>query len=245
MRRPGSPSPRRLPDGALLHNRLLAALPRVEYDRILPFVRMKTVTIGHTLHAHRARIKDVYFPNGGVFSVTNEMRNGPLVEVATVGREGMLGIGVFFGDRAGTGRTFQQVANGSLPSMAASRFVEETALAGPFRNVVNLYAQANLLQIMQCTACNALHDVTQRACRWLLQTRDRVDDDTFALKQEFLAVMLGVQRPTVTVVLGGLQRDGLISSRYGRIQILHRKGLEAASCECYGVIRAHFARLGL
>ena len=98
---------------------------------------------------------------------------------------------------------------------------------------------------MQGTACNALHDVTQRACRWLLQTRDRVDDDTFALKQEFLAVMLGVQRPTVTVVLRALQRDGLIASRYGRIQILQRRRLESAACECYGVIRAHFARLGL
>ena len=117
---------------------------------------MTTVTTGHTLHAHRARIKDVYFPNGGVFSVTNEMRNGPLVEVATVGREGMLGIGVFFGDRTSIGRTFQQVSNGPLPSMTAARFVKETAIAGPFRNVLNRYAQANLLQIMQCTACNAL-----------------------------------------------------------------------------------------
>jgi CRP-like cAMP-binding protein len=129
--------------------------------------------------------------------------------------------------------------------MSAARFVKETGSAGPFRNVVNLYAQASLLQIMQCTACNALHNVTQRACRWLLQTRDRVEDDTFALKQEFLAVMLGVQRPTVTVVLRALQRDGLISSRYGQIHILHRRKLEAVSCECYGVIRAHFARLGL
>jgi CRP-like cAMP-binding protein len=206
---------------------------------------MTPVTIGHTLHAHRTPIKDVYFPNGGVFSVTNEMRNGPLVEVATVGREGMLGLGVFFGDRTGIGRTFQQVANGTLPSMAAARFVKETGVAGPLRNIVNRYAQASLLQIMQCTACNALHNVTQRACRWLLQTRDRVDDDTFGLKQEFLAVMLGVQRPTVTVVMRALQRDGLISNRYGRIQILQRTRLEAASCECYGVIRAHFARLGL
>jgi len=245
MPRARAPSPRRLPDGSLLHNRLLAALPRAEYDRILQYVRMTTVTIGHTLHGHRARIKDVYFPNGGVFSVTNEMRNGSLVEVATVGREGMLGIGVFLGARTGIGRTFQQVPNGPLPAMTAARFVEETTIAGPFRNVVNLYAQANLLQIMQCTACNALHNVTQRACRWLLQTHDRVENDTLALKQEFLAVMLGVQRPTVTVVLRALQQEGLISSRYGRIHVLRRKRLEAASCECYGVIRAHFARLGL
>ena len=181
MPRARAPSPRRLPDGSLLHNRLLAALPRAEYDRILQYVRMTTVTIGHTLHGHRARIKDVYFPNGGVFSVTNEMRNGSLVEVATVGREGMLGIGVFLGARTGIGRTFQQVPNGPLPSMTAARFVEETTIAGPFRNVVNLYAQANLLQIMQCTACNALHNVTQRACRWLLQTHDRVENDTLSV----------------------------------------------------------------
>lgn len=238
-------STRLLPDGSLLHNRLLAALPPADYDRILPYVRMNTVTTGDTLQAHRMRIKDVYFPNGGVFSVTNEMRNGGHVEVATVGREGMLGIGVFFGDRAGIGRTFQQVANGLLPSMPAARFVKETTSAGPFRDVVSVYAQANLLQIMQCTACNALHNVTQRCCRWLLQTRDRVDDDTFLLKQEFLAVMLGVHRPTVTVVLRTLQREGLITSRYGRIRIIKRKRLEAASCECYGVIRDHFARLGL
>jgi CRP-like cAMP-binding protein len=98
---------------------------------------------------------------------------------------------------------------------------------------------------MQSTACNALHNVTERCCRWLLQTRDRVDDDTFLLKQEFLAVMLGVHRPTVTVVLQTLQREGLIASRYGRIHILERKRLEAASCECYAVVRGHFARLGL
>jgi CRP-like cAMP-binding protein len=236
---------RLLPDGTPLHNRLLAALPRADYDRLLPYVRMNTVAIGDTLQGHRVRVKDVYFPNGGVYSVTNEMQNGALVEVATVGREGMLGIGVFFGDRAGTGRTFQQVADGRLPSMAAAKFVEETTSAGPFRDVVSVYAQANLLQIMQCTACNALHNVTQRCCRWLLQTHDRVDDDTFSLKQEFLALMLGVHRPTVTVVLRTLQRKGLIAGRYGRIHILQRKRLEAASCECYGVIRDHFARLGL
>jgi hypothetical protein len=123
--------------------------------------------------------------------------------------------------------------------------MEETAAPGPFREVVGRYAQANLLQIMQCTACNALHDVKQRCCRWLLQTHDRVDTDDFPLKQEFLAVMLGVRRPTVTVVMRSLQQAGLISSRYGRTRILKRQRLERASCECYEVIRTHFARLGL
>ena len=157
----------------------------------------------------------------------------------------MLGIGVFLGDRAGVGRTFQQVPNGSLPSLPAARFVKETAAPGRFATWLVLYAQANLLQIMQCTACNALHDVTRRCCRWLLQTHDRVEGDEFQLKQEFLSVMLGVRRPTVTVVLKALQRQGLISSRYGRIRVLKRARLEAASCECYEAIRANFERLGL
>jgi CRP-like cAMP-binding protein len=106
------------------------------------------------------------------------------------------------------------------------------------------YAQATLLQTMQCTACNALHDVSQRCCRWLLQIHDRIDADEFSLKQEFLAVMLGVRRPTVTDVLRALKEIGLISTQYGRIRVLRRRRLEAASCECYGAIRDHFARLG-
>jgi CRP-like cAMP-binding protein len=200
---------------------------------------------GRTLQHQGTPLTDVYFPNGGVFSVTSEMREGALVEVATVGREGMLGIGAFLGDRSGAGRTFQQVPDGPFPSMTVGRFVRESARPGPFRDVLALYAQANLLQIMQGTACNALHSVRQRCCRWLLQTQDRVGSREFLLKQEFLAIMLGVHRPTVTLVLGSLQHSGLLTSRYGRIRVLKRKALERASCECYAVIRAHFQRLGL
>jgi len=173
------------------------------------------------------------------------MRDGALVEVATVGREGMLGIGVFLGDRSGAGRTFQQVPDGPFPSMSVGRFIKESTAAGPFRDVVALYAQANLLQVMQCTACNALHTVKQRCCRWLLQTQDRVGAREFVLKQEFLAIMLGVHRPTVTLVMRTLQDAELITTKYGRIRVLNRKKLEHASCECYEVIRAHFERLGL
>jgi hypothetical protein len=239
------PSARLLPDGTTLHNRLLAALPAVDYARIQKHLRMHTGVIGRTLQAHGTPVKDVYFPNGGVFSVTNQMRDGALVEVATVGIEGMLGIGVFLGDRSGAGRSFQQVPNGPFPSMTVGRFLKESATPGPFHDVLALYAQANLLQIMQSTACNALHGVKQRCCRWLLQTQDRVGSNEFRLKQDFLAIMLGVQRPTVTVVMGGLQQRGLIATRYGRIRVLNRRKLEQAACECYEVIREHFERLGL
>jgi len=128
--------------------------------------------------------------------------------------------------------------------MTVARFVEETR-AGPFRDIVALYAQANLLQIMQCTACNALHDVKQRCCRWLLQTQDRVGSTEFLLKHEFLAVMLGVRRPTVTLVMGKLHQAGLITSRCGHVRVLKRRALQDASCECHEVIRGHFRRLGL
>jgi hypothetical protein len=239
-----APRTRLLPDGTPLLNRLLGALPIDDYDRIQSGLRMTEVVTGRTIQAHGSRVTDVHFPNGGVYSVTNEMRDGALVEVATVGAEGMLGIGVFFGDREGAGRTFLQVPDGLLPSMTADRFIAETT-QGAFREVIGRYAQANMLQIMQCTACNALHDVKQRCCRWLLQTQDRVGASEFILKQEFLSIMLGVRRPTVTLVMGTLQKAGMITSRYGRIRVVQRKKLERAACECYEVIRANFERLGL
>ena len=245
MRRRTVTSTRVLPDGTPLRNRLLAALPAREYNRIARHLRVQTRAAGDTLHEQGRRIDDVYFPNGGVFSVTTRLRDGSVVEVGTVGREGMLGVGAFLGDRSGTGRTFQQVADGPLAALAVPPLVRELATSRTFREVMALYTQATLLQTMQCTACNARHDVKQRCCRWLLQTHDRVEADDFPLKQEFLAVMLGVRRPTVTVVLRSLQQTGLIASRYGRMRVLKRRRLEAASCECYAVIRGHFARLGL
>ena len=245
MRSSTTNSTRLLPDGTLLHNRLLAALPAADYARLQKYLHMNIGATGRTLQAHGTPVKDVYFPNGGVFSVTNQMRDGALVEVATVGIEGMLGIGVFLGDRLGAGRIFQQVPDGPFPSMTVGRFVTESATPGPFQDVLALYAQASLLQTMQGAACNALHGVKQRCCRWLLQTQDRVGASEFHLKQEFLAIMLGVNRPTVTLVMGTLQADGLIATKYGRIRVLKRKRLERAACECYEVIQAHFERLGL
>ena len=245
MRRRTDSSTRVLPDGTPLRNRLLLALPAADYERIAAHLHVRATVTGKTLHDRSRRIKDVYFPNTGVFSITNRMRNGALVEVATVGREGMLGIGVFLGDRTGTGPTFQQVGDGVVAALPVAAFITESELSPAFHDLLGLYAQTILLQTMQCTACNALHDVTKRCCRWLLQTHDRVDTDDFPLRHEFLAAMLGVRRPTVTVVLHTLQETGLITSRYGRISVLRRRKLEAASCECYAAIRRHYVRLGV
>jgi CRP-like cAMP-binding protein len=193
-RRPHSPT-RLLPDGTPLRNRLLAALPATDYKRVATHLRLQSIVTGEMLHSHGRLINDVYFPNDGVFSITNRMRDGATVEVATVGREGMLGVGVFLGDRSRTGPAFQKVVNGLVAALPVSFFVRETSLKGTFRELMALYAQATLLQSIQCTACNALHDVTQRCCRWLLQTHDRMDADDFPLKHEFLALMLGVHPP--------------------------------------------------
>lgn len=245
MRSTRGPISRLLPDGTPLHNTLLAKLPADLYAIVAKDLRMIDVTLGEALFEAGVVARDVYFPNGGVYSVTNQMRDGELVEVATVGVEGMLGVGVFLGDNVGTGRTLQQVPNGRLPAMPVARFTKHTQEPGPFRDLMARYTQAHLLQVMQCTACNALHRLEQRCCRWLLQTHDRVGADEFLLKQEFLAIMLGTNRPSVSVVMGSLQRAGAVSSRYGRITIVDRKKLERTACECYPVIRAQFRRLGI
>ena len=237
-------SARLLPDGTPLENRLLAALPVDLYARVANDLRMTKTEVGRPLVEHGQPIADVFFPNAGVFSVTNQMNDGELVEVATVGLEGMLGACVFLGDMMGSGTSLQQVPNGSLPTLGTRQFVDYTA-AGPFRDIIARYTQGLVLQAMQSTACNALHNIEQRCCRWLLQTHDRIRQDEFQLKHEYLAIMLGAHRPTVTLVLGTLQKAGLIETRYGRIRVLDRAGLEASSCECYAAIRDQFIRLRL
>ena len=206
---------------------------------------MIPVSVGDTLLEHGIAVTHVFFPNTGVYSVTNEMKDGSLVEVATVGFEGMLGVNVFLGDMLGAGRSLLQVPpNGALPKLPVGRFLKLTAEPGPFRTAISQYLQANILTMMQGTACNALHGLEQRCCRWLLQTHDRVAGDEFQLKHEFMAIMLGTTRPWVTKVIGALQKAGMISSHYGRITVLDRKKLERGSCECYEVIAGHYKRLG-
>jgi CRP-like cAMP-binding protein len=192
-----------------------------------------------------ATIHDVYFPGSGAWSLTKTMENGGVAEVGTIGNEGMIGCAVFFGDRESPTEAIVQVA-GDRDSyrMPVAAFMAEMELRGAFYNRVIRYHQALALQIQQTTACNALHPADQRCCRWLLMTRDRVGTDDLKLTHEFLAIMLGVRRPTVTLIVGALQKAGLIANGIrGTIDITNVKGLEAASCECYAAVKANFARL--
>jgi CRP-like cAMP-binding protein len=191
------------------------------------------------------RVTTVYFPAACVCSIVNVMQDGRMVEVATVGSEGMIGITAFLGGDLPPGETFVQVPvpNGDGQAMPVEAFRLEVERRGPFHDLMNRYAQALTAMIMQSTACNGLHSVEERCARWLLMTHDRVGQDEFQLTQEFLAIMLGVRRPTVTLVMHALHREGVIDYGHRMTRVIDRKGLEAASCECYGVVKAQFDRL--
>ena len=187
-------------------------------------------------------ISHVYFPEDGLASIVRIMRDGRTVEVGTVGREGMTGVPVFLGASHAAGRCFVQV-RGAGKRIEADVFRELIAADGPLRALTMRYALYFYDQVAQSVACNRLHSIEQRCARWLLMSADRVGSDEFDLTQRFLAFMLGVRRPGVTVAEGILRDAGLITYHRGRVTILDRAGLEATACECYGVDRADYDRL--
>jgi CRP-like cAMP-binding protein len=225
-------------------NRLLAALPAEDFRRVLPFLKTIPISTRMVLQKQGEPLLHVYFPNGGVCSITTVLADGTTVEAATVGDEGMLGVEAFLTDDAiAPGETVVQVPDTSAEMMSVEDFRREIAGHGALHDILGRYTQVVIAQMMQTTACNALHQVQQRCARWLLMTHDRMHEQNFTLSHEFLAVMLGVQRPTVSVVAATLQAAGLIRYTHGRVTVQDRPGLEAASCECYPIIRAHFDRL--
>jgi CRP-like cAMP-binding protein len=170
------------------------------------------------------------------------MKNEATVEVATIGNEGLVGSPVFLGAERGTTQALCQVSGQAL-KMRVDDFQHTLRDHSELHEIVERYIQALIGQISQSTACNHVHTMQERMCRWLLMTHDRVGVDEFNLTQEFLAEMLGVRRPSVTVCAGILQKAGLIRYQRGHIQVLDRAGLEACSCECYEVVRQEFDRL--
>jgi CRP-like cAMP-binding protein len=244
MRKRVTPVPP-LPTDSRPKNKLLACLPREDFDRMRPHLRTGATHVKQVFHSANEPIRDVVFLNGGVASITTVMLDGNMVEVATVGDEGLVGIEAYFGGGVSAGETMMQVPDTSAEFMAVDSFRQELDRRGPLFDCVQRYSQGLLTLIMRSTGCIALHEVQDRCCRWLLMAHDRVRRDDFQLSHEFLAMMLGSTRPTVTVVAGVLQRAGLITYKHGHITILDREGLENASCECYPAVRAQFDRLGL
>lgn len=167
------------------------------------------------------------------------MLSGASAEVGTVGNEGVTGLALFFGDSSEPSEALVQVPGvGRL--LPAPIFQQELARKAVLHQLIGHYAHALVVQIMQSAACNALHPIEKRACKWLLMTHDRVFTNEFKLTHEFLGLMLGASRPHVTTVARHLQQAGLISYRHGNVTVLDRRGLEAGACECYAMVADYF-----
>jgi CRP-like cAMP-binding protein len=223
---------------------LLAALPTQDFHRLLPYLRTVPIRLKQVLHEPGEPLRAVYFLNDGAASIVTMLADGTMVEAATVGNEGMLGIEAFLSaDAVPQGKTLIQVSGTDAERLSVGDFRREVAARGPLHDLIGRYTQVIIAQLMQSTACNARHGVPQRCARWLLMTHDRMRQQDFNLSHEFLAIMLGVQRPTVSIAAATLQEAGLIRYIHGRVTVRDRKALEKASCECYAVTRAQFDRL--
>ncbi len=226
----------------LIENRLLSALPIEEYKRLLPNLELVSLNFKQIIYAPDEPIEYVYFPNSGVISLVNVTEDGKTVEAGMVGNEGMAGIPVLLGADKMPGLAISQVV-GDAVRMKADVFKREVTPGTSLYKLLLRYTQALLNQISQSVACNSLHPVERRCCRWLLMCHDRVRSDQFMLTQELLSQMLGVRRASVSVVAATVQKAGLIRYNRGRITIVDREGLEAGSCECYRVVKQEFDRL--
>lgn len=225
-----------------LQNSLLEALPPTELARFAHHFVQVELERGRLLYDPGDRIDHVYFPHDGVISLMTLMENGQAIESAMIGPEGALGLMAAVAPRQSLSRAIVQTPLRAA-RIVAERLHEAWETCPALRRLVDLHTEALYGHAIQSVACNALHSVEARFCRWLLTCHDRISSDTVALTQEFLADMLGVQRTTVTAVARSLQAKGMIRYRRGVVDIIDRPALEALACECYGVIRDTYERL--
>jgi CRP-like cAMP-binding protein len=223
-------------------NRLLSLLSDDDYERLRPHLSPVAFDYKKSLYEASRPIEQVYFPIDGVASLVITTSEGASAEVGTIGSEGIVGLPICLGDRDAPSSVYVQVPGTAL-RMDAVAFRRELD-ASPTLNLVMLrYAHAFFNQVAQSAACAHLHKVEQRCCRWLLMTRDRMPSGDFLLTHEFLGMMLGVRRTTVTDVMGSLQKAGLIRYRRGHVTILDHEALRQRACECYEISKQEFDRL--
>ena len=224
-------------------NRLLALLSPDTRRQMLPALTLISFEMSQQLYEPGRPITHIYFPLTAVTSVLSEMEDGTTVEIATIGREGMVGLQLFLGDDSTFLRCIAQVPGTAL-SMERKAFKDiVNNRQNGLQAILLRYTQALFAQLAQQSACNRSHNMEERCARWILMTHDRVGGDEFPLTQEFLAYMLGSRRSSVTLAAGILASAGLIHYNRGKIQVLDRARLEEASCECYGVIQREYERL--
>lgn len=223
-------------------NRLLELLDSADFDRLRPHLEPVPFEYRQPLYQANEEIAFVYFPIEGVASLISAMKDGSAAEIGTIGNEGMVGLPVIFGDRRAPTNAYIQVPGSGL-RLRADILRKELDISSRIRTVMLRYAHAFFNLVAQSVACAHFHPIEQRCCRWLLMTHDRVQSDQFLLTQEFLGMMLGVRRTSVTDVAGELRQQKLINYSRGRVTILNRSDLERRACECYSVSKKEFDRL--
>jgi CRP-like cAMP-binding protein len=236
------PANRASPVQSQERNHLLRALPEEGYAALSQDLQPIELKVGDVQAEQNGSFDHVLFVENGMVSVVNHIGKGT-IEVGTVGNEGMSGLSVLLDDGVATSRTFVQVP-GSGKQISSSDFIRIIDEHPAVRRHLNRYAHAFLTSVAQTAACNLTHQLHERCAKWLLMTHDRMEGSpAFPLTHEFLSAMLGVRRSGVTVAAGALQEAGFIRYSRGNITITDRKGLEAASCECYATVRSQFDRL--
>jgi CRP-like cAMP-binding protein len=223
-------------------NRLLSLLSDDDYELLRPHLSPIAFDYKMSLYEASRPIEQVYFPVDGVASLVITTADGASAEVGTIGSEGIVGLPICLGDVDAPSSVYVQVPGAAL-MMEAGLFRTELARSPTLKSVMLRYAHAFFNQVAQSAACAHLHKVDQRCCRWLLMTRDRMPTGEFLLTHEFLGMMLGVRRTTVTDVMGSLQKAGLIQYRRGHVTILDQDALRHRACECYDISKLEFDRL--
>jgi CRP-like cAMP-binding protein len=223
-------------------NRLLAALPVADYNRLLPCLEPVPLPLGRTIYGPRDREKYLYFVTAGIVSRLYVTTNGASVEFAITGSEGVIGVASFLGGKSLPSQSVVMSA-GHSHRLAAEVLKGEFEQGGPLQRLLLCYTEALIVQIGQVAVCNRRHTLEQRLCRWLLSCLDRLPSGELTMTQELVAHALGVRREGVTEVIGDLQRAGAIRCSRGRIAVLDRAALQAHACECYAVVKKEYDRL--
>ena len=223
-------------------NHLLAALPLHDYERLRVHLELVPMLLGEMIYEPGKKQSHAYFPTTSIVSLHYVTESGASAETAGVGNEGMVGVALIMGGATTSSSAVVQTA-GSAYRIEAKTLIQEFARADFLQGLLLRYTQALMTQMGQAAACNRHHSVEQRLCRWLLLTLDRCISNELVMTQELVASMLGVRREGITEAAGNLQRAGLISYRRGHISITNRVGLEAATCECYAVVKKEISRL--
>jgi CRP-like cAMP-binding protein len=223
-------------------NAVLAQLPREEYAALAKFLVPVELPLGKQLSAPNEPIEYVYFLNSGLISTDAMTTGGEQVEVGVIGREGFSGLPALL-DQPQMSHSVQIQGIGEGLRIRSSIVRDEFLKGGELRRIVHAFSYLQLLQVSQSVLCNRMHEVDARLARWLLTSADRTESESLHLTQEFLAQMLGVQRSTVTVAAGDLQRAGMIGYSRGKINIVDRARLTKVACECYGIVAQAYGRI--